>query len=396
MYVERDVLREFERAKSIYNAVALVGVRQAGKTTFLKEKAKGLNSSYILFDDPDARALFDEDIKRFDRQYVEGYEVAILDEVGYCKDAGSKLKYLVDIGRKLWLTSSSEVLLEEKVLSYLVGRVSVLRLYPFSLPELLAARGQKELTPSILQRLVWEHMMYGGFPKIVLTEEIEAKRMILRDLQETMLLKDVARTFGIQNLPPLESLVRYLAVSAGEILNYEKVCREVGISFPTLKKYLDALEKSYLIRRVRPFTRNPRKEMSKRPKIYFIDTGLRNLVAKVFQEDGKTFENYIFTELLKAGQDPRYWRTKGGAEVDFVVETDTGPVPIEVKLEARVGEVGAGLRSFIENYRCGKALVITYKGESGEAERGGCKIIYSDPLSFRYHLKSPLNISECL
>ena len=117
---------------------------------------------------PDARSLFEEDVKKFERQYVEGYEITVLDEVQYCRDAGSKLKYLADKGRKIWLTSSSEVILGKEILSYLVGRVSILRLYPFSLPEFLLSKGLKELTPDTAQRSIWEHIAYGGYPKAVI------------------------------------------------------------------------------------------------------------------------------------------------------------------------------------------------------------------------------------
>ena len=108
MYVERDIKKRFKGVSGIYNIIALVGARQAGKTTFLKEQMKQMRSSFVLFDDPDAIALFEEDIKKFERQYIEGYQITILDEVQYCKDAGIKLKYLADKGRKLWITSSSE------------------------------------------------------------------------------------------------------------------------------------------------------------------------------------------------------------------------------------------------------------------------------------------------
>ena len=139
MYVERDIKNKFEIIAKIYPIVALVGPRQAGKTTFLKEQAKNLNSSYLLFDDPDIKEIFEEDIKKFEKQYIEGKEISILDEVNYCKDAGGKLKYLADTDKKVWLTSSSEVILNKEVLSFLVGRVSILRLYPFSLNEFLKA-----------------------------------------------------------------------------------------------------------------------------------------------------------------------------------------------------------------------------------------------------------------
>ena len=158
MYVERDVKKHFKSLFENYSMIAVVGARQSGKTTFLKEQMKTLDSSYVLFDDPDARALFDEDVKKFEIQYMEGRELTVLDEVQYCRDSGPKLKYLVDSDKRLWITSSSEILMSKEILSYLVGRVSIVRLYPFSYREFLRAKNQKATTTTISKRLVWEHM----------------------------------------------------------------------------------------------------------------------------------------------------------------------------------------------------------------------------------------------
>ena len=110
MYIEREIKESFERVIKVYPVVALVGARQAGKTTFLKEHSKSMNASYLLFDDPDIRGLFEEDVKKFEKQYIEGFDVYILDEVQYCKNAGRNLKYLADTGKKMWITSSSEMI----------------------------------------------------------------------------------------------------------------------------------------------------------------------------------------------------------------------------------------------------------------------------------------------
>ncbi len=389
-YIEREIKEMFEKASTIYNIVAIVGARQAGKTTFLKEQMKRMNSSYVLFDDPDARIMFEEDVKKFERQFIEGYDMAILDEVQYCKDAGMKLKYLADKGRKMWITSSSEIILGKEVLSYLVGRVSIIKLYPFSLPEFLSAKGQKEIISPILERTVWEHMTYGGYPKVVMTEDVGMKKIILRDLFDTMMLKDVARTFVIEDMRSLEEFSRYLSLNIGRVISYESISRNIKLSFQTLKKYLDALEKSYVIARVQPFYSNKLKEITKQPKLYFIDTGLRNSVAKAFsaEQDGALFENYVFTELLKIGFSPKYWRTKAKAEVDFVVEKDGRIVPIETKLNAEPGRIERSLRSFIERYKPKTALVVAYKGKGGEMMVGSCKVIFTDALSMKQLLKN--------
>ena len=379
MYVERDVEEIFDKLSRVYSIVALVGARQAGKTTLLKKKlGKVPKSGYVTFDDPDARDIFNEDIKKFEKQYVEGNSVTGIDEVQYGRDAGIKLKYLADRKHKIWVTSSSEILLSREVLSYLVGRVSIIRLYPFSLREFLRAKKIRVLTDKIKTRAVWEHINYGGYPRVVLTDDAEIKQIILRDLIETMLLKDVSRSFSIDDLDALERLTKYLAANTGALLNYESVMRALDISFQTLRKYLNAMEKSHIITRVSPFYTNKAKELKKRPKVYFIDTGLRNAVLResYTEPSEEIFENYVLMELKKAGLDVKYWRKKSGAEVDFVVEVDGNPVPVEVKTSSPSLE--RSMASFIRAYSPEEAFIVFYRGEKKVSEVEGCRVVFTD------------------
>ncbi len=370
MYVERQILERFRKLSGVYGALAIIGPRQAGKTTFLKERAKERKAKYISFDDPDVRESFNTDVKKFRIQYIGGYKTAIFDEPQYGKDVGQKIKYLVDSGQKLWLTASSSILLSKDVLSYLVGRISVIELFPFSLEEFLRARGLARPTGTVMRRAVWEHALYGGYPKIVLTEDVEIKTTMLKDLRETMILKDIVREFSVEDLDSLQRFVRFLAINAGGSINYSSISNVVGVSFKTIKKYLNALEATYIIKRVVPFYTNKNKELSKNPKVYFIDTGMRNAIIGEFRDiDGQIFENYVFSELLKMGFEPKYWRTKSGAEIDFVVNG----IPVEVKLRFSKLEK-SNLRSFIREYRPEKAVIVTYSGEERVIEEKGCKI----------------------
>ncbi len=380
MYIDRDIKRYFNKLVKHYDMVALVGPRQAGKTTFLKHHMTGVNSSYVLFDDPDARSLFDNDINKFKMQYLDRYDLSVLDEVQQCGDAGRKLKYLVDTGSNLWITSSSEIILGMEILSFLVGRVSIIKLYPFNLNEFLVAKEQKAMTSTVLERNIWEHVTYGGYPKVVTTSDLEMKRTILRDLYETMILKDAARTFSIEDLGALERLAKYIALNTGGILSYETLTKALNISFQTLKKYLDAIEKSYLTRTVTPFFSNKSKEISKQPKVYCLDTGLRNIVANRFDPEvnGKLFENYILSELIKMGLTPKYWRSKAKAEVDFIIEKTNDVIPIEVKLSAEPKKVERSLRSFINAYGPETAVVVSLRGKKGQMKINNCDVIFTD------------------
>jgi len=385
VYVERGIRERFERLAKVRDMVALVGPRQSGKTTFLQHQGVNVDMTYVLFDRPLPRRVFEEDVEKFEMEYVKGHELAVLDEVQYCEGAGRNLKYLVDNGNWLWITSSSERVLAREVLSHLVGRVHVMRLLPFDLDEYMRARGHKVREGAILERAVWEHMLYGGYPRVVLTEDVRTKRDRLESLFETMILKDVAYTFSIDKVGELDRLVRYLALTPGGPLNVQSLSDNLDLSVPTLNKYLDALEKSYLIVQVPPFFANKLKEITKQPKVFFVDTGLRNVIAGNVppEPSGMMFENYVFTELLKLGYRPKHWRTRGGAEVDFVLEVDGGTIPIEAKLKVVPRRVHRGLTSFISTYRPSRAFVVGYQVEKGSRTVKGARVEYTDIAGLR-------------
>jgi len=377
MYIKRDLESELDRLVRLFKITAIVGPRQAGKTTLLRKHLQlGGPQSYISFDDPDVLTLFDRDIKHFEKQYLGSGGIAGLDEVQYGRNAGRKLKYLADRGHHLIITSSSELILGRQVLSQLVGRVGILRLFPFSLNEFFRAAGLSETTPETSQRSVWEHAVYGGYPKVALTAALDDKRTVLASLYDTLLYKDVSQTFTIGDLAGLERLVRFLAINIGSLLNYQTAGRMTGLSYPTLKKYLDALEKSYLIRLTPPLAANPNKEIVKQAKVYFTDTGLRNAVLGKYpasmEDQGPLFENYVLTELMKLGVTIKYWRTKTKAEVDFVVQSQSGVIPIEVKLKP--AGMPAGLAAFISHHRPERCFIVCAGGPSEHRAINGCRV----------------------
>ena len=184
VYIERGISKRFDRFAKVKGMVALVGPRQSGKTTFLQHQMVKADSTYVLFDRPLPRRVFEEDVEKFEMEFVKGHELTVLDEVQYCEEAGRNLKYLVDNGNWLWITSSSERVLAKEVLDHLVGRVQVMRLMPFDLDEYMGARGHKVREGAILERAVWEHMLYGGYPRVVLTKDVRTKRDHLESLFE--------------------------------------------------------------------------------------------------------------------------------------------------------------------------------------------------------------------
>ncbi len=372
MYIERDLAEIFGILNEHYSIIALVSPRQSGKTTLLKNrKVNQLNC--LLFDDPDIKRIFEEDIKLLERQFLNKNRIEILDEIQVVNNTGQKLKYLVDTGYKLWLTASSEIILNQKVLSFLVGRISILRLFPFNIFEFLRAKNIFIDDQVLINREIKEHIKFGGYPKVILTDLIEVKKTILKDLRETIVLKDIAYSFSINDITTLERMIEYLAANVGSILNYGSINQVLKISFPTIKKYLDAIEKSYIIYLIKPFFSNKNKELAKQPKVYFIDNGILNQTLKNYEINGLIFENYVFTEILKAGFEPKYWRNKHKNEIDFVIEKEKQIIPVEVKLTFHQ-KIESGFKIFIKEYKPEVAYIIILEGEESDFYFNGCKI----------------------
>jgi predicted AAA+ superfamily ATPase len=387
VYVKRDIGHYFDKIKGLYNTIAVVGPRQSGKTTFLKKRIK-MNISYLLMDDIDVRSLFEEDVKGFENRYLRGNDVTIMDEVQVCKDAGINLKYLNDSENKMWITSSSEVLLGKEVLSYLVGRVSIVRLYPFSLSEYLRCNNYGKNDKIQVLRSIRELSSYGGYPRVALERDPELKTILLRDLYETMVLRDISKVFNINDIVALERSVKYLANMYTGQLSMENMSKDVAISFKTLRSYLTAMEKSYLIKLVKPYFTNQNKELIKQPKAYFIDNGMRNVISGNLgrEMDGASFENLVFTELIKYGYEPRYWRKKTGVEVDFIIELGSEIIPIEVKLKVPEKRIESGLRSFIDQYSPKRALVVTSETDRADIEVSGTTVSFMDLVNLKEEL----------
>ena len=379
VYINRALESIFQKHFELYKVVAVLGPKQTGKTTFLNNEIKKIkNTNSISLDDPDAKFLFNDDIKLFEKQYCVGYNVTFIDEIQYGKEVGPKIKYLADKGYKLLLSSSSEILAGKEVLSYLVGRASILRLFQFSLIEIFNSENIKIKTNKIIERTIFDQCSYGAYPKVFITKNIDEKKILLKNLYETMLYKDVSKNFGIEDISNLEKFVKYLAINCSKIISYDSISRDLGMSHQTIKKYLNALEKSYFIYQMSPYYTNKLKEITKQPKVYFYDVGLRNTILSEYPKNldsqGFLFEDYVFSELKKQGYNPKYWKSKTKQEVDFILEIGKTTSPIEVKLSCDNPNVEPSLKSFIEIYKPSKAYVV-YSPVFKTAETLGSKLL---------------------
>ncbi|MBI5409553.1 MAG: ATP-binding protein, partial [Nitrospirae bacterium] len=332
---------------------------------------------FITLEDAEIKTLFDRDLKAFVKLYIRPYKYIFIDEFQYARDGGQSLKFIYDtVGdKKIFISGSSILELSIKTVKYLAGRIFSFTLFPLTFKEYLSykdtglydyykliEKGKK--TDDVLVKrfndLLEEFIVYGGYPRVVTSSDNEERQEVLRNILNIYLLKDVRDILGLTDDYRMFSLIKALALQIGNVISYQELSALTQQHLSTLKKYLNLLEKTFIIHLLKPYFTNKRIELVKNPKVYFYDTGLRNAVAGDFkelnsrQDRGVLYENFIFTELLKKGFSLKYWRTKSKAEVDFVVNDK---IPVEVKTVLSRLTIGRSLHSFIEKYHPENAYI---------------------------------------
>jgi hypothetical protein len=396
----RDILPYLMKWLDRREAYAIRGPRQSGKTTVLKilqERLKGKNVVFMNFEDPDVLEAFEANPKRYVESFMvkEGRYYFLMDEYHYVKDPGKKLKLLYDTfeNAKFIVTGSSSLELSGAMAKFLVGRVFFFELFPFSFHEFLVAKNErlariyeeknklvkefliegkffvekdiflKELTP-----LFNEYLIFGGYPAVIKAEDYETKKVILKNIYDTYISKDVVEFLKISDAFKYRCVVRALATLIGNLLNYTELCSVCQSYYKEVKRIISILSETYIVKIIRPFYRNPITELRKNPKIYFYDLGLRNYIIGNFNplekrtDAGALIENFVFLSLRNSFPDRtiNYWRTIAKAEVDFILRPDEQLVPIEVKYQTfKQPKISRSLRSFIKTYKPKRAMVAT-------------------------------------
>ncbi len=397
-YVPREMEKSIEKWLSAKEALVIRGPRQSGKTTLLHRlmetlKRGGVNKkriNFATFEDDLERERFEKDPKGYIEYFIgtdKGRHFFLFDEVQYVKNAGKLLKLVYDgpYNIKIIVTGSSTLDVTE-IGGYLVGRAIFFELYPFSFGEFLLAKDLKAyeyykrhrfdlktrkmpdaLFLDKLNLHLNEYLTYGGYPRIVLEKNHDKKRVLLKNLYLTYIEKDIVKTYGTKYGQKVSELIRHLSAVNSSMINYNDLCVLAGFYFKELKELLGILEETYIIKLVSPFHRNLATEIRKNPKVYFIDTGLRNFAAGRFEfsdeERGKLLENYVLRRFI--GEKINYWRTTAKAEVDFVLADRL--IPVEVKINPKFTK---SFRSFINKYKPGIALVATM-GPPSKKKIGG-------------------------
>lgn len=386
--IKRELFSELKAHLTQKEMTFVVGPRQAGKTTlmFLLKDYLEKNGQKTVFLNLDIEA---------DRQYFATQENLInkirleigergcvfLDEIQRKENAGVFLKGIYDMNLqyKFIVSGSGSVELKEQIHESLAGRKRIFELRTISFREFVNFRTEYRYENKLLdffkienirsKALLEEYMNFGGYPRVVLAETEIEKSKIIGEIYQSYVERDIFNLLGVQKEEAFTKLVKVLASQIGNLINISELSNTVGVARKTIEQYIWYLGKTFVVSKVTPFYKNVRKEITKSPKIYFTDLGLRNysigeLGKAVSSRDaGFLFENFVFLMLtdILANQNAKiqFWRTKDGSETDFVIIIGNKTIPLEIKFSSLSGaSIVRPLRNFIEKYHPAQAYVV--------------------------------------
>lgn len=323
--VERQIIERIGKGKIIL----LFGPRQSGKTTLVRKIAEKFEpyTLWLSGDEPDIRSFMPEATSTRLKALTGNKKLVIIDEAQRIPNIGLTLKLYADMlpETQVIATGSSAFDLAGATNEPLTGRKYVFTLFPISFSELVSHHGLLEE-----KRLIEHRLIFGFYPEIV-THPGEEKEL-LQLLSDSYLYKDIF-SLGLSKKPALfERIVQALALQIGSEVSYNEIGQLVGADKETVERYIDLLEKAYVVFRLHSFSRNLRNELKKSRKIYFWDTGVRNAIIRNFnhlnlrQDTGALWENFLVAERRKSNEYANrmvnfwFWRTHAQQEIDYVEE----------------------------------------------------------------------------
>ncbi len=334
MYIDRYIENEIKSSFSLGKVLVIYGPRQVGKTTLINKLFNKQNYSGILEvtgDDLDAQEQLSSQNLTQLKEFIGNAKLLVIDEAQKINKIGINLKLIVDNieNIKIIATGSSSFELSNQIGEPLVGRKRELFLYPISQLELNNQETAFESKANLESRLV-----FGSYPEIITTKGQKEKKDILNSIIDGYLFKDLFLLQEIKKSQKIIDLLKLIAFQIGQEVSLSELADSLNVNFSTVERYLDLLEKVFIIKKVHGFSRNLRKEISKNTRFYFYDNGIRNALINNFNnlktrnDVGQLWENYLFAERLKKldytnlHTNIYFWRTYDQKEIDLVEERD--------------------------------------------------------------------------
>ena len=394
----------------------IVGPRQCGKTTvmlWLKDylEKKKYKTLFLNLDVEADNNYFNSQsflIKKIQLEFGKDKGYIFIDEIQRKENAGLFLKGIYDLNLpyKFIVSGSGNIELKEKIHESLAGRKRMFHLNTVSFIEFVGWKTeykyqdiQNFLSIDVVkeQSLLFEYLNFGGYPKVVVEEKLSEKQLIIDEIYRSYLERDISFLLGVQKTDDFTRLFKIMADQSGKLVNYSEIASTLGMSQLTIKNYLWYCEKTFTLEKITPYFQNLRKEITKSPMYYFKDLGMRNYGLGMFGNINNNqsicflFKNLIFLilseKILSTSDKLHFWRSKDGAEVDFVVNIGKELIPIEVKAKSlHKPEINRSLKSFIEKYKPKKALVVNYSYKDN-IKIGNTKVTllpYFELLNFKF------------
>ncbi len=406
--IRRSIYSALESHLTAKQITVLIGARQVGKTTLVKKllqtvQERGGNTLYLNLDiEGDMRYLESQEglLQKIRLETGESPATIFIDEIQRKENAGRFLKglYDQDLPYKFVITGSGSMDLKASVSESLAGRKRVFPITPISFEEFFHYRTDyqyegKELAYAAVETekldlLLLEYLSFGGYPAVILAPSIIEKRQVIQELFNAYIERDIVGLLNVNNRNAFILLLRLLADRQGSPINFTGLANETNISTATLKRYLHYASETFIIEVVSPYFNNVGKELVKASQYYYADPGLKNYALGQFtlltSSDtrlGFNFEQFVHGILRKKcselGWLLQYWRTRDGAEVDFVVNRITEVYPIEVKSRQRATEsIPRSLAAFADKYPVKQAIVVSRSEHERKIAQRGVQFLF--------------------
>ncbi len=389
MFIRRDLFNDIKKHLEKEEITILIGARQVGKTTLLKQLQRELENKkiptiYLNLDiEQDFELLSSQNklLQKLRFHFGEQRSYVFIDEIQRKENAGLFLKGLYDMGLpyKFIVSGSGSLEIKAKLKESLAGRKKQFVLHPISFRELVDYRTEYKFSDRLKEflkvenrrsyDLLVEYLNFGGYPKIILSSDLKEKYDYFDEITQAYFERDLNYLLNFDSPQVYTLMLKVLASHLGKVLNYNQLARILNLNIYKVKKLLWFAEQTFIMHLQTPFYRNRLKELRRSPVVYFEDIGLaayaNRTMGKMFEPEDLAFafQNFVFQKLKdycdKNHFVLHYWRTSDGAEVDFVINTGLKVVPVEVKFKHLKKPVyGKSLLSFIKTYKPENAYII--------------------------------------
>lgn len=357
MYIQQHLLDTLTHIMPTDKVLVIYGPRRIGKTTLLK-KLLEKKDRYLSVSGEDIQVQHYLSSQSIDilKSFVGNHHLLVVDEAQKVPHIGLNLKLLIDHVPNLQIivTGSSSFDLANQLGEPLTGRKRTFKMFPLSQMEIGTTENSAQTRANLEERLI-----YGSYPEVILTKDQQTKKEYLSELISSYLYKDILELDGVRKAKKISQILQLLAFQIGKEVSLSEIGQQLGLHKGTVERYIDLLEKSFVLINVQGFSRNLRKEISKQSRYYFYDLGVRNAIINQFNtlslrnDIGQLWENYAIIERLKKQEYQRilsnnyFWRTYNQQQIDWVEERDGQLDGYEMKWQSMKGKAPS---EWLKNY----------------------------------------------